>query len=138
MAIDVAEFEARYGFSPQEFVNLCAIGMLQAPGLAGARAELADARTAVAAFGDQDKINAGSDNRKIQDLADAVNLAAAKAEIIHAWAARADYAREFAEGEKITWEHFRSYFGTFAQEIIDEDLANGEVVRDALVAALKA
>ena len=137
MAIDVAEFEARYGFSPQEFVNLCAIGMLQAPGLAAARAELADARKAVAAFGDQDKINAGSDNRRIQDLADAVNLAAAKAEIIHAWAARADYAREFAEGE-ITWEHFRSYFGTFAQEIIDEDLANGEVVRDALVAALKA
>ena len=134
MAIDPAVFAERHnGLSPQEWVIKEAVAQLRAPKLEAERAELETAQAAVKAFGDQDKINAGSDQRKMQDLADAVNKAAAQKTIVHALAARQKDALAFAKGE-IDWATFSSGLGNEAHTIIRE----GDVDGDAVQAALKA
>ena len=69
-------FTAAQGMTPQERFSQTVRDDADARNLPEAEKNLAAARAAVAAFGDEEAIWAGSDQRKMQDLADAINLAA--------------------------------------------------------------
>ena len=128
--IDASEFTDHYGYGPQEFVNRVAVGQLHAQRLATEEKALAEAKAALVPGG-WEKL---TDQRAMQDGADAENLYLSQVEVVDGIKHQQAQAKAFA-AEKIDFGAYRSYLGKTANQLIDNDLIDGDEVRAALVAA---
>ena len=130
MTFDPAEFEARYGYSAQEYVNRVALSTLRAPKLEAAQAEL-EADKAKLVPGGWEKL---TDQAAMQAGADAENAYLNQVQIVHGLTERQKFAQQFVAGE-MAFDAFRSYLGKQANELIDAGVVDGDAVKAALVAA---
>ena len=102
---------AHGGASPQDYFSQVVRDDADARDLPAAEKELAAAKAAVTALGDQDAINAGSDTGKIQDLATAVNHAAYWTQVAGLLKAHQKVALAFLAGKIADYQPYLSSEG---------------------------
>ena len=129
--IDPTEFTERHGYAPQEFANRVAVSQARAPKLAAETKELATLKAALVPGGwenltDQSAMKAG---------AAAENAYLAQVQIVHGLQHQQKQALAFAHGE-IEFGSYRSDLGKTVNQLIDNDLVDGDAVRAAINAAL--
>ena len=115
--IDPTEFYDTHNMTPQTYVERVAIGQLRAPKLAAELADLAAAKAALVPGGWEHL----TDQRAMQDGADAENLYLSQVSIVNGIKSRQAGARAFAAGGSLG--AFRGGLGKFSNVIID----NGQV-----------
>ena len=127
MTFDPAEFEARYGYSAQEYVNRVALSTLRAPKLAAAQTEL-EADKAKLVPGGWEKL---TDQAAMQEGATAENAYLNQVQIVNGMTERQKFAQQFVAGG-IGFDAFRSYLGGEANALIDAGVIDGDAVKAAM------
>ena len=105
-----ADFTARYGFAPQEYFNRVVKSDAAAPKLAAEEKALAEAKAALVPGGWENL----TDQRAMQDGADAENLYLAQVQVVSALKAHQKAALAFLAGEI---KDYQPFLGAEGQEL---------------------
>lgn len=128
--VTAEEFTARYGKTPQTYALEVAQHALEEDRIEKAASAYHVAVDAVEALGNQDAINAGSDQTKIQELATAVNIAQARKQELAAFTRSRDAVKAFVAGG--SFAEVRGELGREFSILVDNDLIDAEALREAL------